>query len=105
MAFRDLDPVAAQRELDTDPSLRILDVRTAPEHQQHHLPGALLVPIQELQQRLHELDPDENWLVHCEHGVRSVNACEFLGQMGFTRLSNLRGGIAHWIGCGLAVQR
>lgn len=105
MSFRDLDPEEAQRALAADPTLRLLDVRTEPEHQSHRLPGAVLLPIQELQQRLAELDPDENWLVYCEHGARSVYACEFLAQVGFENLSNVRGGIAHWIGCGLPVER
>jgi len=105
MSFRDLDPEEAQRALAADPTLRLLDVRTEPEHQSHRLPGAVLLPIQELQQRLAELDPDENWLVYCEHGARSVYACEFLAQVGFEKLSNVRGGIAHWIGCGLPVER
>ncbi len=106
MSFRDLDPHDAQRELANDPTLRILDVRTEPEHRSHRLPGdVVLLPIQELQQRLAELDPDDNWLVYCEHGARSVYACEFLAQMGFVKLTNVRGGIAHWIGAGLPIER
>lgn len=105
MSFRDLSPEDAQRALAGDPTLRILDVRTEPEHRSHHLPGATLIPIQELEQRIDELDPAENWLVLCEHGRRSVYACHFLVQMGFTQLTNLRGGIAHWMDCGLPVER
>ncbi len=105
MIFRDLDPDTAQRELAADPTLRILDVRTPHEYEMHRLPGAVLLPIQEIQQRLHELDPEANWLVHCEHGVRSVMVCEFLAQSGFARLANLRGGLAHWIGRGLPCER
>lgn len=105
MSFRDLDPAAAQAALQADPTLRILDVRTAPEFASHRLPGAVLLPLQELQQRLHELDADANWLVHCEHGVRSRNACAFLATQGFAKLTNLRGGLANWIGCGLPFER
>lgn len=104
MAYRDLDPDQALAELQQDPELRILDVRTEPEHRQHRLPNAVLIPVQDLAARFEELDPDAKWLVHCEHGVRSVYACEFLGQAGFARLANLRGGIAHWIGRGLPVE-
>jgi rhodanese-related sulfurtransferase len=101
MNYRDLDPSDAQRELQADPTLRILDVRTAPEHQSHRLPNAVLIPVQELDRRLAELDKNTNWLVHCEHGRRSLFACEILAQAGFKKLANLRGGLAYWASCGL----
>jgi rhodanese-related sulfurtransferase len=101
MTFRDLDPEQAQREIDSDPTLQLLDVRTEAEFRSHRLPNATLVPVQDLARRLVELDPDANWLVHCEHGRRSVYACELLAQAGFSRLANLRGGLAYWLGCGL----
>jgi rhodanese-related sulfurtransferase len=101
MNYRDLDPDAADRELRTDPTLRILDVRTPEEYASHRLPNATLIPVQDLHTRWQELDPQANWLVHCEHGRRSLHACELLARAGFTRLANLRGGLAHWSGCGL----
>jgi rhodanese-related sulfurtransferase len=104
VTYRDLAPADADAELRADPSLRILDVRTAAEHASHRLPGAVLIPVQELQRRLGELDPDANWLVHCEHGRRSLWACELLAQAGFRRLANLRGGLAYWAGCGLPLE-
>lgn len=105
MAYRDLDPLEAQRELQNDPTLRILDVRTEPEYRAYHLPNAVLIPVQELHVRWRELDPQANWLVHCEHGRRSLAACEMLTQAGFTKLTNLRGGLAYWAGCGLPTER
>ena len=104
MNYRDLDPADAQRELQTDPTLRILDVRTEPEHTSHRLPQATLIPVQELDRRLGELDKNTNWLVHCEHGRRSLFACEMLAQAGFKKLANLRGGLAYWAGCGLPLE-
>jgi rhodanese-related sulfurtransferase len=104
MSYRDLAPDDAQAELRRDPSVRLLDVRTPQEHASHRLPNALLVPIQQLDRRLHELDRDASWLVHCEHGHRSVYACALLEQAGFTKLANLRGGLAHWAACGLPLE-
>lgn len=101
MSYRDLDPADAQHELSTDKTLRILDVRTKEEFASHRLPGSVLVPVQELEARLQELDKDTNWLVHCEHGRRSLFACEILAKAGFQKLANLRGGLAYWSGCGL----
>jgi rhodanese-related sulfurtransferase len=102
--YRDLDPTEAQAELQRDRTLRVLDVRTPQEHASHRLPNATLVPVQELARRIGELDKDASWLVHCEHGRRSLVACELLAQAGFTKLANLRGGLAYWAGCGLPLE-
>ena len=104
MNYRDLDPETAQAELQRDPTLRILDVRTPAEHRSHRLPNATVVPVQELERRVGELDKTANWLVHCEHGRRSLVACEILAKAGFTKLANLRGGLAYWSGCGLPLE-
>jgi len=105
MGYRDLEPEQAQQTIDDEQELRLLDVRTQIEHDRHHLPDSLLIPIQELQGRLDEIDPRDSWLVYCEHGRRSVAVCEFLAQSGYDRLANLKGGITHWMGRGLPVER
>ncbi len=104
MKYRDLDPALADAELRRDPTLRILDVRTDREFASHRLPNAVLVPVQELDRRLDELDRSANWLVHCEHGSRSLFACEVMAQAGFKKLANLHGGLAHWAACGFALE-
>ena len=104
MTYRDLGAEAARLQLQQDPSLRLLDVRTEREYQSRRLPDATLVPIQELARRIEELDRDANWLVYCAHGRRSVYACDLLAKAGFTKLSNLRGGLAAWAACGLPFE-
>jgi len=104
--YRDLPPNEAFSELENDPTLRVLDVRTDFEHRSHRLPAAQqLIPVQELAERSDELDPEANWLVYCEHGRRSVVACRLLADLGFRRLANLRGGMAHWAHAGLPMDR
>lgn len=105
MEHRDLDPTDAQRELQQDQEIRLLDVRTPPEHQSHRLDGAVLLPVQELAQRVDELDAAQRWFVYCEHGVRSVAACQFLTASGFQDVTNIRGGMAHWANSGLPFER
>jgi rhodanese-related sulfurtransferase len=46
--------------------------------------------------RLTELDPDNEWVVVCHHGVRSAQVAMYLARMGFERVSNLNGGIDAW---------
>jgi adenylyltransferase/sulfurtransferase len=75
---------------------QILDVRSPLEHEIAHIEGATLVPLQELRDRLGELDPAASLVVHCHHGPRSTQAVRFLRQMGYSRARNLAGGIDAW---------
>lgn len=105
MSWRDLDPQTAQHELRTDPTLRVLDVRMPEDYAKHRLPNSTNVPVQDLAQRLAELDMKTNWLVHCTHGRLSVYACGLLEKAGFHKIANLRGGFASWVGSGLPVEK
>ena len=58
MPYRELSPKQAQQELQRDPSLKLLDVRTPPEYEDYRLKGCVLLPLQELPRRFRELDID-----------------------------------------------
>jgi rhodanese-related sulfurtransferase len=78
---------------------RVIDVRTPTETAQGIIPGALLVPVQELEQRFGEIPKDgKPTLVYCAGGGRSAAACEFLSQQGYEKLHNLSGGFHSWSG-------
>jgi rhodanese-related sulfurtransferase len=96
--WRDLDARAAER-LFAAGGLHVLDVRTPQEVAAGKLPGALHIPIQELEERVRELPKDGRpTLVYCAAGSRSAAACEFLSTQGFSGLHNLAGGISAWGG-------
>ena len=105
MEYQDLTAEEAERRIDAEPDLVVLDVRTEPEFTSHRIKQAVLLPVQELAERLGELDASKPHLVVCEHGIRSVAACEFLAHNGFSDLANLRGGMARWLGAGRPAQR
>lgn len=69
----------------------ILDVRTKAEYAHSHLENAVFIPLDELRQRLNELDKTKTILVHCHTGLRSYIACRILSQSGF-RCKNIMGG-------------
>jgi rhodanese-related sulfurtransferase len=73
----------------------VLDVREPHEYARAHI-GGTLIPLNDLPQRLGELDRTQEIVVHCKMGGRSQKAAEFLAQAGFTRLHNLAGGIQAW---------
>ncbi len=85
-----------KRRLDDGQEMTLLDVRTPQEYSIARLDGAVLIPLQELQDRLGELDPADTIVTYCHHGMRSARAVQFLRQMGFKRAINLAGGIDAW---------
>jgi rhodanese-related sulfurtransferase len=77
----------------------ILDVRTEGEHLSHRIPGATLVPLHELVERIDEvLALPGPLVVHCEHGIRSLDASVYLVWQGRADVFNVVEGIAAWPG-------
>ncbi len=74
----------------------VLDVRTVAEYNSGHIPDAILIPVLELESRLDELRASDHILVYCRSGVRSARAAGILIDNGFTRVSNMKGGIIEW---------
>ena len=94
-------PECSVRELkariDAGAAPLILDVREPSEAAICSLPGARLIPLGELERSLGELDPSAEIVVHCKSGGRSARAVTLMRDKGFTRTSNLTGGILQWI--------
>jgi adenylyltransferase/sulfurtransferase len=86
-----------KRALD-DPSLgiKVIDVREPDEYEIAHVDGVPLLPMSQLQQRFTELDPNQQYYIHCKMGGRSMRALQFLRQQGFKYLKNVKGGIDAW---------
>ncbi|NOK60656.1 MAG: molybdopterin-synthase adenylyltransferase MoeB [Chloroflexi bacterium AL-W] len=74
----------------------LLDVREANEWDIGHLPDAIRISVNELAQRLHELDPERETVVYCRSGGRSARAMEMLQLAGFRKVKNMVGGILRW---------
>jgi rhodanese-related sulfurtransferase len=76
----------------------VLDVRTPQEYVRGHLPGSVLIPVQELQHRVGELSEyrDREILIYCATGNRSTVAAKILLDAGFRQVANMRHGIAGW---------
>jgi adenylyltransferase/sulfurtransferase len=85
-----------KKRLDRGEDLFILDVRNPEEFQICRIPGSTLIPLPSLPQRLGELNPDRELIVHCKSGMRSLKAITFLREKGFRHLKNLAGGILAW---------
>jgi adenylyltransferase/sulfurtransferase len=83
-------------KLRTNGGTYILDVREPYEYDICKLPDSNLIPLNELSQRVHELDRNQDMVVLCRTGIRSAKAVKFLQEAGFERIKNLKGGIMAW---------
>ena len=74
------------------PDVALIDVREPHEYDINRIPGAVLIPKDELAGRLSELDPTKSYIVHCKSGVRSLESTQLLRGAGF-KAQSMRGGI------------
>jgi len=82
---------------DRDEALTLLDVREPWEFQAAHIAGSVHMPMGDVAARFQqELDPDNQIVVICHHGVRSMNVTAWLRQQGFEKVQSLRGGLDRW---------
>jgi rhodanese-related sulfurtransferase len=78
----------------------ILDVRTPQEWDEYHIPGAVLVPLNELRDRLDEIPDDQEVVVVCRSGNRSAAARDILRSAGFEQVTSMGGGMLQWAAAG-----
>ena len=79
-----------------DRKLVLLDVREPFEYAIARIENSVLIPLDQLQTRMNELDVQQEIIVICHHGIRSQQASNYLLYKGFTKVLNLAGGIDAW---------
>ena len=84
-----------KQRLDAGENLMILDVREPFEYEIANIAGTL-IPMNEVAQRLAEIDPNREIIVQCRSGARSQRIAEFLAARGYPNVKNLAGGILAW---------
>jgi molybdopterin/thiamine biosynthesis adenylyltransferase/rhodanese-related sulfurtransferase/molybdopterin converting factor small subunit len=83
--------------LDRGDDIQIIDVREPNEYEIAKIPGTKLIPLGQVVNRMNEIDPSRETIVHCKGGVRSAKAIEALRGAAFPgRMVNLKGGITAW---------
>jgi len=83
--------------LQSGADIQLIDVRQPAEHSFARIPGAKLIPLGEILNRMDEIDQTRETIIHCKMGGRSAQAIQVLERAGFKgNLRNLRGGITAW---------
>ncbi|MDD1628384.1 MAG: rhodanese, partial [Methylococcaceae bacterium] len=106
MTVKKLSATELKNKIEQEEKLFLLDVREPNEYEYGHIANSILIPLNQIPNRLSELDPEQEIVVICHHGMRSQQAANYLAQSGFKNISNLTGGIDAWsCNCDSSVRR
>ena len=83
----------------------VIDVREDFEYNDGHIPGATLVPLGQVPNRLDEIPKDKTVIAVCRSGNRSSQATNFLRQQGFDNVHNMTGGMNAWAQAGYEIEK
>ncbi|WP_025321741.1 rhodanese-like domain-containing protein [Deferrisoma camini] len=83
----------------------LLDARTPGEFRRGHMPGAVLIPMNEVPRRLAEIPGDRKIVVVCASGARSAAVARFLDSRGYAWVGNYTEGVSGWVRVGLPLVR
>ena len=92
----EIRPEALRQKMDARERFVLLDVRRHDEVAISSLPNSVHIPIEEIEERAGELNPDAETVVYCHHGVRSLSVAVYLRNLGFRDVTSLAGGIDLW---------
>ena len=96
-AMPEITATELKQKLDSGADVQIVDVREANEVAIASIPDAIHIPLAQVVNRMSEIDPSRDTVVHCKMGGRSARAIQALQAAGFTgQLANLKGGITAW---------
>jgi len=87
----------AKMLIESDPSMVLVDVRTASEFSSGHIEGAVNLCVCNEEELLHNLESRDEILVYCLSGTRSLKAMMILSENGYSKVYNMLGGIIEWI--------
>ena len=98
-AYQSMEINAAADMMAADDGHLLVDVRTKEEFEEKHIPGAILLPVEDIEDgRLERLpDKDQTILLYCRTGRRAKDAAEYLAKKGYTNIYEI-GGIIDWKG-------
>jgi adenylyltransferase/sulfurtransferase len=92
----DITPRELMEKIDRGDDMQLVDVREEWEWQIARIPGARLIPLGMIEDEASTLDPKREVVLYCKSGVRSVHAAEALADAGFSKITNVLGGISRW---------
>jgi len=84
--------------------VQLIDVRSRAEWLKGHLPGAISIPLLELDSKAHSIDPSQRSLVYCCEGYRATTAASLLLRQSASNIGILIDGVEGWSAHGLPLE-
>ncbi|RYL97978.1 rhodanese-like domain-containing protein [Sporolactobacillus sp. THM7-7] len=95
--YDEIMPKDVERLVNEKKKISIIDVREPIEFAGGHIPGAKNISVNEIPDRINEIDKTGEHIVVCQSGTRSELACTILSANGF-KVKNMIGGMSSWTG-------
>jgi len=92
----EITPVELAERLKQPNPPTVIDVREAHEREEASLPFTVWIPMNDIPERLDELDRQAEYVILCRVGIRSMRVADFLLENGFASATNLATGIVGW---------
>ena len=94
--MQEITATELKKRLDAGDDIQLIDVRQPDENAFARIPGAKLIPLGQILNRMSEIDENRETVIHCKMGGRSAKAVELMRQNGFKNVQNMTGGILAW---------
>ncbi|MBP2242746.1 rhodanese-related sulfurtransferase [Cytobacillus eiseniae] len=94
-SYENIDNERAKEMIDNEQA-EVIDVRSIEEYEAGHIPDATVLPLDEMNERISELDKDKTYILVCKSGNRSGQAGEILAENGFNDIYNIETGMNEW---------
>jgi rhodanese-related sulfurtransferase len=96
--LKNLDADKFQKEINESKEKLVIDVREVDEYNSGYIPGAINIPLSQLNTRINEIPKNKDIYLYCRSGNRSKQAARILMKEGFYELTHLQGGMMSWNG-------
>ena len=94
--IKEITVTELKNKFDNNEDFMLLDVRNIQEVLYSKIEKSIHIPMNEIQERINELDSNKEIIIQCKSGKRSARVCEYLMTQNFNNVRNLSGGIIAW---------
>ena len=94
--IKEITVAELKNKFDNNDDFMLLDVRNIQEVLYSKIENSVHIPMNEIVNRMNELDPNKEIIIQCKSGKRSARVCEYLISQNFNNVKNLSGGIIAW---------
>ncbi|WLR45966.1 rhodanese-like domain-containing protein [Halobacillus litoralis] len=96
--IKEITPQQVEEKINNNDDFTIIDVREDEEVSQGMVPNAKHIRLGDIPEKIESLPKDQEYVMICRSGRRSMNAAEFMKERGFGNVQNMEGGMLKWQG-------